>query len=168
MPKVTKVFHLSLVQENQAFNSNNLVYRIILATEVDKNYFKKAEEKRNLLNLDTMDYYFLNLNPRYPFYDSYDTFVTNTNLYITNKLNITHLTQGYANELPLLITKFATDFKNRAVIEIEMEERTDQEYKFDFKNLYFKIAINDVDSKISEEFFKQVRGLYYGTIKTCV
>ena len=168
MPKVTKVLHLSLVQENQAFNSNNLVYRIILATEVDKNYFKKAEEKRNLLNLDTMDYYFLNLNPRYPFYDSYDTFVTNTNLYITNKLNITHLAQGYANELPLLITKFATDFKNRAVIEIEMEERTDQEYKFDFKNLYFKIAINDVDSKISEEFFKQVRGLYYGTIKTCV
>ena len=169
MAKVKKVFHLSLSRENNNFTGHDLLYKIIQSSEVDNKYFQKAEEKRRTIDdMDSLENYFLGLNPRYPFYDSFDSFTTNTNLFITNKLKINHVTQGLCNELPLVITQFATDFRNRAVIEVEMEEKTDQEYNFNFRNTYFQISFIGISQNIEKELMEKVKGLYYGTIQANV
>ena len=148
--KTYRIFFTNLHKDSK--DNSELNYRIYYATEYNFD-FKPYEDRRNNLDISNPEYYFNSKNKELPLYVEIEDYVVTTSLLITPNKNFSYTINDLCNDIPITITKMATDLQKKAIIEVEIEEEIANKYDFDLRNLILQIDLLDFDDSIKNKLW---------------
>lgn len=138
MKKITKTYLLNFYKLSQNDKDISL-YRIYRCSEASANWSLYENAIKNLNN----DNGFYKTKLAYPFYSDIEDGMVLGSILIDSRKDMNYIINDLSNELPIIITKIATNLKNNAIIEVDYDEEIYNKYKFDFTNLFFQICTLD-------------------------
>ena len=147
--KVTKIFKLFITAKPRAIAERNgirgLKYKVYYSKCFNSFDFQKFEAAQKT------DDFFTAVDREYPFYANYEDSTSNVSLRITDSKPGNYIVNNLTNELPFTITKIVTDLKQKAVIEVEMDEETSDKYSFDLKETVLVVDVLEPNQAIESK-----------------